>query len=137
MAIKGTSATLLREVANALERHGESRVIAALKAVANESQQRRLPFNDVSKGKGVGRPSVRPEVVASLGDCLRVLDSREAGLRAVEDANLTRRELEALARHFDVPVRKDVRVPDLEELIVNVTIGARLNSQAIRGKGKV
>lgn len=63
---------------------------------------------------------------------LKTANSRDDGLRRLRDAELSRREVEALARLIDVPVRKDQRVDDLEELIVNVTIGSRLNSKAIR-----
>jgi len=51
----------------------------------------------------------------------------------LEAAQLTRRNLEALARSFEVPVRKEDNLERLRDRIIDATIGARLNSQAIRG----
>ena len=139
METKASATALLREVANAVERGGELRVIAALRAVTCKGVQHQLQLGVVTKSKSKGGASnraVRHEVVSLVSDRLRSLESRKDGLQAIDEANLSRRELEAVARHFDVPVRKDVRVPDLEELVVNVTIGARSNSRAIRGDAR-
>jgi hypothetical protein len=74
-------------------------------------------------------------VINSVAQKLQTLASTDAGYRSLQEASLSRRELEALARSIDLPVRKDIRAADLEDLIVNVTIGGRLNSLAIRSGG--
>jgi hypothetical protein len=61
------------------------------------------------------------------------LDAREKGIELLKQAQLSRRALESLARTFDLPIRSEDNVERLRDRIVDATIGARLNSQAIRG----
>lgn len=61
------------------------------------------------------------------------LNSRSAGERYLNEAKLTKNELTALARVLDLPIRKEDKADHLRQRIVDVTIGARLNSLAIRG----
>jgi hypothetical protein len=134
MSSKGSeSASLLRAVANAVERLGEDRVKFVLRtATADEltTRDQRGPNGSI-KGRSARLP--RNELIRSLANRLPLLDSIAAGAAELERADLTRRELEMLARSLDVPVRKDIKVGDLEDLILNVTIGGKLNSLAIRG----
>jgi hypothetical protein len=64
---------------------------------------------------------------------LRQLESREEGSRLLGRAQLTKKELEELARLMDLPVSREDDAERLRQKIVEESIGARLNSQAIRG----
>lgn len=136
MAAKAASISLLREVADAVERLGEARVRTLLKEAASSGSSNRqgsLGLASAKKLSGVSRvPFVRQSLVEQIAQHLRIAESREDGISKIESAGLSRRELEVLARQFDVPVRKDQKVGDLQQLIVNVTVGGRLNSVAIR-----
>jgi hypothetical protein len=130
-----SSVYLLRDLTDAIERVGEVNVRSLLRGAAGSASNGSRKGNlvgEIRKGKGEPR-RLRRDLIESVAQQLQILDSTEAGSRCLEDADLSRRELEALARSIDVPVRKDIRVADLEDLIVNVTIGGRLNSLAIRG----
>lgn len=60
-------------------------------------------------------------------------ESREAGENYLNDQNLNRANLQALARKLDIPVRKGDNMGAIRENIVEATIGYRLRSDAIRG----
>lgn len=64
---------------------------------------------------------------------LETLDSREAGENMLASIGLPRRELEKLGRHLKIPVLKTDNIERLFEKIIENSIGARLNSVAIRG----
>jgi hypothetical protein len=50
------------------------------------------------------------------------------------DANFSsRRKLEQIARHLNIPILKSDRAEALRDKIVEATVGARLRSQAIQG----
>jgi hypothetical protein len=70
-------------------------------------------------------------------DQLRVnltgVESREAGQEYLDEQNLSRADLQALARVLDIPVRKGDNMYAIKESIVEATIGYRLRSDAIRG----
>jgi hypothetical protein len=64
---------------------------------------------------------------------LHSLESREEGVACLESAQLRRVDLERLARALDLPVRKTDKIERMRDMIVDATIGSRLNSKAIRG----
>lgn len=55
----------------------------------------------------------------------------------LSNAQLTRRELEAIARQLSLPVLKSDTAERLELKIVENCIGAKLSSEAIRGERKI
>lgn len=69
-----------------------------------------------------------------LQDNLRAVETVQAGLAYLSDAQLTRVELERLARSLDLPVLKQDSVRRLEDKIVEALIGSRLSSRAVRGR---
>lgn len=69
-----------------------------------------------------------------LRDELSTVESTEAALSIFETANLTRRQLERIARSLDLPVLKQDSTTRLEEKIIEAMVGSRLNSRAVRGK---
>jgi hypothetical protein len=64
---------------------------------------------------------------------LRQLESRDEGSDLLSRARLTKKELEELAHLMDLPVSREDDAERLRQKIVQESIGARLNSQAIRG----
>lgn len=134
MAQKSSISNLLHDLANAIDRVGERRVRELLlQLAADENVSTVTKKSGAGLKKGVAAIRSDSEKVNRIIYQLNSLDSIDAGRECLDSANLTRRELEAVARAFDVPVRKDIRVEGLEDLILNVTIGGRLNSLAIRG----
>jgi hypothetical protein len=128
-----SSSALLRALADAVDRLGEGRVRSILADAGRADEPGQLRFGSGGTKKRNASAAVRLKLVRSLAEQLQSLDSLEAGEDEFRKADLSRRELESLARSFDVPVRKDINQRDLETLLLNVTIGGRLNSRAIRG----
>ncbi|WP_394648770.1 hypothetical protein [uncultured Sphingomonas sp.] len=124
----------MRQFIDAIEKYGEARVAALLDdAGAQSSQEKIKERQNLLKTRAARQKTpLRQALIDSIHHSLATASSREEGLKRLRNEGLTRRELENLARKFDVPVRKDQKINDLEELIINVTIGARLNSEAIR-----
>ena len=128
------STSILRDVVDAVESLGEREVQLLLRnAVARNRIGNRVVSGNEKKSGTPVRP--RLELIRSMANGLQTVMSREEAKRQIEMSEFSRRELEVLARSIDVPVRKDMKVNDIEDLIVNMTVGGRLNSQAIRGVG--
>lgn len=123
-------AHFLRAIAQAVENADDSQVenfIASLsRLVPGESATKKAVSRP--RGEGVDEASLR----ATL-ERLGALSSREEGLQFLEQLDLKRKELLALAKLRDVHTSKDDTVMRLREKLVERLIGSRLNSQAIRG----
>jgi hypothetical protein len=65
---------------------------------------------------------------------LGLLRSRDDGISLLATAQLTRRELESLARRLGLAFLKSDNIERLEEKIIEGSIGARLGSEAVRGE---
>ena len=80
------------------------------------------------KGKSqsaLGESTSAEEIAAKLRDC----DSREKGFALLEP--LTKADLNALARHYDIHADRSVKKDNLVEKIVERIIGSRLRRGAI------
>lgn len=124
-----TIARLLRRLAETLEKTPEADLEALLSGrarlvVSPAGADRRSPRQKRTPSKKI------TELVAKLRD----LRSREDGLALLRTMRLNRRELEELARLMDLPVLRDDGSERLVQKIVEESIGARLNSEAIRGQ---
>src|SRR5260370_41818985 len=71
---------------------------------------------------------------AEVVEGLRALPTRDEGQKVLDDLNLTRTELEHLARFMDLPVAKQDNAERVRQKIIEASIGSRLISQAIRGE---
>src|SRR5262249_14020490 len=132
-------AGVLRAVADLLARlplsdledlaSGKSTLLTARRS--GEMGTRLSARSDIQSDKRRPSPGrdLRPIVVE-----LRGLASREAGFGLLADLRLTKRELETLARLIDLPVVREDDAEQLRQKIIEGSIGARLNSQAIRGE---
>ena len=127
------SISIFRDLVEAVENLGEREVQLLLRgAVARNHSDNQIVGGNEKKGRISG--ATRLELIRSTADGLKTVMSREEAKRQIEMCEFSRRELEVLARSIDVPVRKDMKINDIEDLIVNMTVGGRLNSQAIRGE---
>lgn len=72
--------------------------------------------------------------IEQILDELRSSTSRDEGDAVLARADLKKKDLEAIARFADLPVRRRDKVSDLEDRLVESTIGYRLRSRAIKGK---
>jgi len=64
---------------------------------------------------------------------LTMLPSRGDASTFLESTFETKRTLDQIARHLDVPVLKQDKVETLRDKIIEATVGARLRSEAIKG----
>lgn len=71
--------------------------------------------------------------LAEISNRLQSFSSRDEGYKLLEDENLTKKQLEDLARLLLLPVNKQDNIERLEDKIIEFCIGSRLNSEAIRG----
>ena len=133
---KGTIVKLLRLLAETVERSSRGDLEALLDGRASlmisqpHSVSHREGRPDAALSKR-GRPTKN---LADLVAQLRALGSREEGLNLLREGQLTKKELEALARLMDLPVPRDDDAERLRQKIVEESIGSRLNSEAIRGQ---
>ena len=124
-------ADLLRQLAKQVEVLSE----ADLRGIAEGDFELVL---EVRVRKPQKRPSETRTAESSFEEIIGELDSlqsREAGVRLLEERELTKKDLELLARKVDLPVLKSDSVARLRDKIVEATIGYRLRSEAVHGRG--
>jgi hypothetical protein len=80
------------------------------------------------------KAAVSPAEADALLGQLDKASTREAAFEILERLDLTRKELEGLARPRSVHFTKDDNVQRIKEKLVEAIVGSRLNSLAIRGK---
>jgi hypothetical protein len=132
------AANFLRKLADAVEDWSASDLEAFLTGTAelvissDHSKSVRRSGKPHSRSKK--QPERSTEDLLKLVDGLRGLASRDAGEALLNGAHLTKKELEKLSRLMDLPVQREDDSQRLRQRIVEESIGARLNSQAIRGR---
>jgi len=120
-------AQLLRALANSIEKLDE----AQLNEFIADMRRPRSPSAGIARKKHSKVDPIELEkVLAKLND----LTTREEGTKLLDGLDLNRKELERLARLRDIHVSKDDNVSRIKEKVVEVVIGSRLNSRAIRGQ---
>ena len=132
-----TVAKLLRIVAELVERTSladledviAGRATLVISSASEPVAREGARLRDVEKRRQPDRRDLGP-IVGQL----RQLGSREAGFALLTTLQLSKRELEAMARLMDLPVVREDDSEQLRRKIVEESIGARLNSQAIRGQ---
>jgi len=120
-------ARLFRMLADLIERSSSGDVDALLSGRA--SLQIAVPER---RGHGaVKRPPPAHRDMKEIVNLLQTLETRDEGLALLK--HLTKKELEVAARLMDLPVIRDDDAERLMRKLVEGSIGARLNSRAIRG----
>lgn len=82
------------------------------------------------------KEEVSPEALGDLNDIvakLTMFSSRAEASQFMEATFETKKTLDRIARHLDVPVLKQDKVETLRDKIIEATVGARLRSEAIKG----
>lgn len=87
-----------------------------------------------ASGKPTKKAQRAPRELNELAAKLRGMVSRSEGLNLLNGAEFSRTDLEELARLMDLPVLRSDDVERLKQKIIEESIGARLNSEAIRGR---
>jgi hypothetical protein len=137
MTAQKTLATLLRNLAERIERSSA----ADMEAFLQGEVERLFPEIGIQRHhsdnyrRGVPKKRARPaqKDLSKLAEQLQQLESRNDGLSLLYNSELTRKDLEQLARVMDLPVLREDDAERLRHKIVEASIGSRLNSQAIRG----
>lgn len=127
-----TAATILRRLAELLERSSPQEVHALLKGVSRLTVAERTG----SKQRPGKRRVLAIADLPALAGQLRERTTREEGLALLEEREMSKAELERLARVMDLPVTRDDNAEKLRDRIIEAAIGFRLRSQAIRGERK-
>jgi hypothetical protein len=125
-------ANILRKVADAIEKMDDLELERfASNLTRDEALVGRVNTKSPIKNKHSKIDAFELEKV--LGE-LSQMSTRAAGAELLDGLELSRKELEALAKLRKIHVMKDDNVARIKEKIVEVVIGARLNSRAIRGE---
>lgn len=131
---KGQSVRLLGALAKLVENSTQDELEGLL---AGKASLRIVPM---AKGNSTSLQATRPQLgekeLKALQETLLALESREAGVALLSGPSFTRKNLEILAKCFDLPIRKEDNLDRLRSRIVDTTIGARLNTRAIKGGGE-
>ncbi len=124
---------LLRLLAQLIDRLDEQELDSLIEGTAElavhpkEKQTGRRAV--INRRKDFARPEIE-----EIGKELRKLRSRELGEQFLQRQQLSRKELEELARYLELPVETKDSVERLKGKVIEGTIGFRLRSEAIRGE---
>jgi hypothetical protein len=130
---KVTALAVLRAVTKLISNMSEEE----LEALASGSASLTITMPETSSrpaSRAYDQPESKELDYSKLRDELRAAESTEAGFAILDDARLSRSELERMARSLDLPVLKQDSILRLVEKIVEALIGSRLNSRAVRGR---
>jgi hypothetical protein len=122
---------LLRRIADLLEKNRATEIEELFSNVVitvGRTRQQKKPPSTKSKSHEYAGNSWEAVTVH-----LASLETRDEGNRHLKDLDLTRANLESLARFMNLPVTKHDPVERIRDKIVESSIGSRLNSRAIRG----
>lgn len=106
----------------------EALIFGQAELVISNRGNRHQPKRDAAHVQMAGSPKLE-----ALAAQFRTVASRDEGLDLLTRADLTKKELERLARLMDLPVLREDDAERLRQKIVEQSIGARLNSRAVRG----
>lgn len=123
-------AKILRRIADAVDKLDEAELDSFLtnlsrKDYLSEASKKKTPKNVHAKLD----PVALEDVLSQLGS----MTTRASGHDLLDRLELSRKELEALARLRSIHVTKDDNLARIREKLVEGVIGARLSSRAIRG----
>jgi len=118
-------AKLIRALANLIDKSSDEEISALLRGQATLSVKTKENSRVISMFSS--------EELQTLIKNLQGLSDREEGQRLLESMSFGRRELERLGKLLSISILKSDNMERLNEKIIEATIGARLNSLAIRG----
>jgi uncharacterized membrane protein YgaE (UPF0421/DUF939 family) len=126
-------AKILRNIAAAVEALDE----AQLEKFAANLRRKDLSVGDdidtkrAEKNRHAKIDTVELQLVLNR---LNEFATRDEGARLLDKLDLSRKELERIARLRNIHFTKDDNVPRIKEKLVEAIIGSRLSSRAIRGQ---
>lgn len=117
------------------------RVATALERLSVEELSRLSDLNceiEIKVVRRRGREEPPPKALQDIDELvakLTAFPNRAEASQFIETTFETRKALDQIARHLDVPVIKQDKLEILREKIIEATVGARLRSEAIKGTG--
>lgn len=129
-------AKILHRLAQLVERSSKAELGALLSGSASLaiSPGSGAVRDDDKRDPGKRRRPHSDKDLAGLAIRLRHVESREMAYQLLARAQLTKNELEQLARMLDLPVQREDDAEKLRQKIIEASIGSRLNSRAIIGE---
>lgn len=126
-------AQLLRVMASSIEKLDDAQLDDFILGLKRHRLVDKLPPTErtVAKKK---HAKVDPVELGRILSQLNESATRDEGASLLDRLDLSRKELDRLARLRDIHVSKDDNIAKIKEKIVEVIIGSRLSSRAIRGQ---
>ena len=125
-------ATLLMDVAKQVRQLTDEE----FSAILSSRGRLKLVVEQDDKPRKSRKKTVAETDLRALADRLAKLDSREAGLDALNETISTKTDVLRLARLLDVHPQKGDTAKHIKEKLVEATVGFRLRSAAVRGTGE-
>lgn len=125
------AATLFRQCAKAVETLSEEDKAALISGEASL----RVSVESKTRPRRSPQPTDDTDIIA-LRTRLDSCQSRDDAERIIEEMSFSKAALRQITKAFELPYTKDDSVSRLVERIVESTVGFRLRSQAIQGKGE-
>jgi hypothetical protein len=125
-------AQLLRAIASSIEKLEETQLDEFIGNIKRHRPAEKSPTEKsiVKKKHAKVDPADLDRIMMQLNESM----TRDEGATLLDRLDLSRKELERLARLRDIHVSKDDNITKIKEKLVEVTIGSRLSSRAIRGQ---
>lgn len=121
-------ATLLRRLADSIESGSD----AELQALLGKRVPERRDLKATKKSPP-GSTNLAMAELKQIVSRLEALESREAGGKFLDGLQLTKANLEQLARWMDLSVQREDTLDRLRDKVIEASIGYRLRSQAVQG----
>jgi GTP cyclohydrolase FolE2 len=127
---KSELADLLRQLADFIEARADEELIPLF-----QQAQRLVVRKATVRPAKISKPKIEEVHPAKIAEQLSMMSKREEGEALLLASISNRKGLESLARYLQLPVQRDDSVERLRIKIIESSIGARLRSDAIQGKG--
>lgn len=119
----------LRQLVSALERLSD----VDLAKLMNDSYNVEIRFTRKRNKEEI--PEIPEADLSALVSKLTAFTSRQEAQGYLDTNYGTKKTLELIARHLDIPIMKQDKIEVLRDKIIEATVGARIRSQAIQGSG--
>lgn len=128
-SVQSTLSVLLSDLAKTVSRLPDEQ----MEKLINGELQPKVSFEAMRTPKKPEKLFSAPVDFDGFIGRLRSASTREEGIRLIETTFSDKMTLVALARFLDVPAQKKDKTDRVRQKIVEATVGARLQSEAIRG----
>lgn len=109
-----------------------------LKLTEDEIEKLADPTFDIEikfvRRRGKAEPNESSYIdLAQIASELTALSNRSDALEFLNTKFATKKSIEQIARHLDIPIQKQDKAEVLRDKVVEATVGARIRSEAIKG----